>query len=127
LNAGAVLAALLRAGLDVLPTADGWSLHGDPEAIAAFTAEAGSDLADLRAELVWRRVAMAPQVPAAGAVPVLVARPGLSGDGCSSCGEPRPPGSAKTLRCLLCSTAARAALMDCRRVAAQPAAAEVLP
>jgi hypothetical protein len=113
-----VLEDLLQAGIGVLPTADGWALRGEPQAIAAFSAQA---LSVLRSELVWRRVAMAPSVPAVGAVPILVALRGQAAAGCCrSCGEPQKPGTAKTLRCLLCSVAARAAIVDCRRRAESP-------
>ncbi len=39
-------------------------------------------------EIAWRVEAMLPQVPAAGAIPTLMARKGVGPGGCVSCGEP---------------------------------------
>ena len=59
--------------------------------------------------VAWRLEAMRPQVPQAGAIPLLLARPGMSfpPGTCCSCGDPRP---ADRYRCPACETAAVAVL-----------------
>ena len=83
----------------------------------AFGSIPAAELAGLRAELAWRRDAMVRQVPASGVVLLLAARPGLPATPglCWSCGGQVPAGSSPAERCLLCSTAAGAALEDGRR------------
>ena len=58
------------------------------------------------AEVAWRVAVMAPQVPATGTIPVLVARPNVAGPAdCLSCGDPMEAG--QRYRCLACGEAAR--------------------
>ena len=62
----------------------------------------------------WRRDAMHSQVPPAGPIPLLMARPGIRAEPgtCCSCGEPLDPSSGARYRCELCTWAAKEAIED---------------
>jgi len=65
-------------------------------------------------EIAWRVVAMRPQVPATGAIPLLLARPGIRFPlgTCCSCGDPLGPDD--RYRCRPCADAAVAVLKEHR-------------
>ncbi len=105
MSAAEILRALEAAGVSFEPVAEGWAIHGTPAALAGF---ALAERSQLRAELVWRRVAVRRAVPASGGIPVLVARDAPGGPGlCASCGE-----ATGEFRCRLCQVAAAAAIAD---------------
>ena len=61
-------------------------------------------------EVAWRLAAMRPQVPVTGAIPLLIARPGIrfAPGSCGSCGDPLA--AEERYRCRPCVAAAVAAL-----------------
>lgn len=65
-------------------------------------------------EIAWRVAVMRPQVPAKGAIPLLLARPGnrFPQGSCCSCGDRRGPDD--RYRCRPCTDAAVAVLRDQR-------------
>jgi hypothetical protein len=91
-----VLGALRQRGILVVPSGDG-RLHYRPrEALseadrAVLVRHRDAILAVLDADPVgWRATVMAAQVPRAGAMPLLLARPGIriARGTCLSCGDP---------------------------------------
>jgi hypothetical protein len=118
-SAVTVLAEARAAGLDIRAEPGRLVVRGPRslEAVAQRLLERKSDvLALLAAEdanVAWRVAAMRPQVPQRGAIPVLVAREGVSVPGsCVSCGEHLREGV--TFRCSLCSRAAWVVLHEVR-------------
>ena len=106
-----VLASLHRRGIIVAPSGDGRLRYRPSDALSAEErAELGRHreaLLGLLADPVgWRIEVMAEQVPAAGPVPLLIARPGVHFplSGCCSCGDPLGPG--QRYRCAPCVAAA---------------------
>jgi hypothetical protein len=77
------------------------------------TAEVLTLLAAEDAEVAWRVVAMRPQVPSRGPIPVLVARdaPPVTGS-CISCGDPLV--ASRATRCVPCARAVWLVLHDVR-------------
>lgn len=74
-------------------------LADKPKVLAALAGE-------VEAEVAWRVAAMAPQVPATGAIPFLVARECQAGPtDCLSCGDPMEAG--QRYACRACAEAAR--------------------
>lgn len=62
-----------------------------------------------KAEVAWRVTAIAPQIPAAGTIPFLVARPCKAGPAdCLRCGDPMEAG--QRYACRACGEAARRAV-----------------
>ena len=62
--------------------------------------------AEEEAEVTWRVAVMAPQIPATGTIPFLVARPCQAGPAdCLSCGDPMEAG--QRYLCRACAEAAR--------------------
>ena len=107
-----LLAALCARRIALVPTADAWNLHGPRAALAQLTE---LETAPLREALTWRRMAMAAQVPATGAIPMLRAKAGPFPAGCCwSCGEEPLAVANPADRCPLCTEAARAALAQVR-------------
>jgi hypothetical protein len=84
----------------------------------SLLAEKADVLAALAAEVegvAWRIEAMRPQVPASGAIPLLLARPGIRFPigTCGSCGDPVAD-DAHRYRCDPCTTAVIAVLEPLR-------------
>ena len=83
----------------------------EPVAMTLLAEKSGVLAALLRErEIAWRSQVMQDQVPAVGAIPLLIARPGipfLSGS-CCSCGDPLAPD--ERYRCSPCVAAAVAVL-----------------
>ena len=110
-----------QAGLEVTATGDRLVVQGPRrlEAVArTLLAQKPTVLEALvqEHEIAWRIDAMRPQVPRAGAVPLLLARPGIAFPlgSCCSCGDPRPSDG---YRCAPCVAAAMNALTAIQAVA----------
>ena len=102
-----VLASLHRRGIIVASSGDGRLRYRPSDALSAEErAELGRHreaLLGLLADPVgWRVAVMAGQMPPAGAIPLLIARPGVhfALAGCCSCGDPL--GSGQRYRCAPC-------------------------
>ena len=117
-----MVASLRRRGILLVPAGDGRlryrpreSLSGAERVVLARHSDAILALFDAD-PVDWRAAVMAVQVPRTGAIPLLVAQPGIRfpPGSCCSCGDPRP---ADRYRCAPCAAAAIHAL------AAVPAAA----
>ncbi len=75
-------------------------LLADKAGVLAILAE------EWEAEVAWRVAVMAPQIPATGTIPFMVARTCQAGPAdCLSCGDPREAG--QRYRCRACAEAAR--------------------
>ncbi len=106
-----VLVSLHRRGIIVAPAGDGRLRYRPSDALSAEErAELGRHreaLLGLLADPVgWRVAVMAGQMPPNGAIPLLIARPGVDFPlaGCCSCGDPLGPG--QRYRCAPCVAAA---------------------
>ena len=115
-GAGAALVADLRVrGIELVARA-GSILAWPPKSLTEVEVDAvrlhrAALLAMLEGELSWRVEAMRPQVTAAGAIPLLVARPFTRAPGpgsCISCGSPVLP--TQRARCRLCLLAVQLVL-----------------
>lgn len=110
-----VLSSLHRRGIILVPLGDGRLRYRPSDALSA---DERSELGRHREALLglledpvgWRVAVMAEQVPPAGAIPLLVARPGVHFPlaGCCSCGDPLGPG--QRYRCAPCVAAVVAVL-----------------
>ena len=120
MTASELLGSLRRRGILVVPTGDGTLRYRPREALSA---EERAVLARHRDALCglfdadpigWRTAVMAAQVPRHGAIPLLLARPGMRfpPGSCCSCGEPLGPDQRS--RCRACVTAAVAVLTGVR-------------
>ena len=105
-----IVGSLQRRGISLVPGADGRLRYRPREALsgaerAVLARHRDAILALFDADPIgWRAAVMAAQVPRAGAIPLLLARPGIrfpSGS-CCSCGDPRP---ADRYRCGPCAAA----------------------
>lgn len=69
-------------------------------------------LAEEEHEVAWRAAVMAAQVPWAGAIPLLLARPGIRfpPGSCCSCGDPRPTDRYRCAPCAVATVHALAAV-----------------
>jgi hypothetical protein len=113
-----MVGSLYRRGILVVPAVDGGLRYRPREALS------GAERADLarhrdaiRAFLDadpvgWRAAVMATQVPRAGAIPMLLARPGIPfpPKACCSCGDPLT--ATDRYRCTPCVSAVVAVLED---------------
>jgi len=105
-----MLGALHRRGIDLVPAGDGRLRYRPREALseaerAVLARHRDAILAMFDADPTgWRAAIMAAQVPRSGAIPLLLARPGLRfpPGSCCSCGDPRP---ADRYRCAPCAAA----------------------
>jgi len=111
-----LLGSLQRRGIVLVPAPDGRLRYRPREALsdaerAVLSHHRGAILALLDADPIgWRAAVMATQVPRAGAVPLLLARPGVQFPlgTCCSCGDPLGPDD--RYRCGPCVEAAVAVL-----------------
>ncbi len=118
---GELLGSLRQRGIQLVPAGDGRLRYRPREALseaerAVLARHCDAILALFAADPIgWRAVVMAAQVPRTGAIPLLLARPGIRfpPGSCCSCGDPRP---ADRYRCAPCAAAA------VRALAAVPAA-----
>lgn len=122
MGAPEVLAELTRRGVEVVAVGDRLRFR-PPSAITpdlrAALVEHKADLLRLLSpddgEIRWRVDAMRPQVPRAGSIPVLLARPEASRaptGTCLSCGDPLTEG--QRIRCVPCVTAVEQVLNEIR-------------
>lgn len=110
-----IVGSLHRRGILVVPTGDGRLRYHPREALsgterAALARHREAILALFDADPVgWRAGVMAAQVPRTGAIPLLIARPGVRfrAGSCCSCGDPRP---VDRYRCAPCAAASIHAL-----------------
>ncbi len=110
-----VIVALRRRGVLLTPAAGGRLRYRPREALTAterneLVRHRNAIAALFNADPVgWRVAVMATQVPQAGAIPLLLARPGIAlpPGSCCSCGDPRP---FEGCRCAPCVVAAITAL-----------------
>lgn len=114
-----MVGSLHRRGIDLVPDADGRlryrprnALSGAERAVLARHRDAILALFDAD-PTGWRAAVMAAQVPRTGAIPLLLARPGIRfpPGSCCSCGDPRP---ADHYRCAPCAGATVHALAAVR-------------
>jgi hypothetical protein len=105
-----LLAELMAGGAFFVDGGEGPILAADPKWFSEELVERVRRHKRELHELLWRVKAMRRQVPAAGAVPILQARPGLDAPegACVSCGEPLP--ASHHYRCALCLDAATLSL-----------------
>ncbi|MBF6606512.1 MAG: hypothetical protein IVW53_13140 [Chloroflexi bacterium] len=110
-----LLWSLRRRGILVVPAGDGRLRYRPREALsgaehAVLARHRDAILALFDADPIgWRAAVMAAQVPRTGAIPLLLARPGIRfpAGSCCSCGDPRPT---DRYRCAPCAAAAVRAL-----------------
>lgn len=118
MTAAEIVGSLYRRGILLIPAGDGGLRYRPRNALSRAKR---SDLARhrhaIRAVLEadpigWRAAVMATQVPRAGAIPLLLARPGIGfpPNACCSCGDPL--GAADRYRCKPCVSAVVAVLED---------------
>jgi hypothetical protein len=107
---GEMLGSLRQRGILVVPSGDGRlryrprnALSGAERAVLARHRDAILALLDAD-PIGWRTAVMAAKVPRTGAIPLLLARPGIRfpPGSCCSCGDPRP---ADGYRCAPCAAA----------------------
>ena len=112
---GELLGALHRRGILVVPSGDGRLRYRPREALseaerAVLARHREAILALFDADPIgWRAAVMAARVPRTGAIPLLLARPGIRfpPGTCCSCGDLRP---ADQYRCAPCAAAVIRAL-----------------
>ena len=106
-----MVASLRRHGILLMPAGDGRlryrpreSLSGAERVVLARHSDAIIALLDAD-PVGWRAAVMAVQAPRTGAIPLLLARPGIRfpPGSCCSCGDPRP---VDRYRCAPCAAAA---------------------
>lgn len=110
-----LLGSLRERGVLLVPAADGHLRFRPRQALsnaerAALACHRDAILALFEADPIgWRVAVMAPQVPRTGAIPLLIARPGIwfPPGSCCSCGDPR---TADHYRCAPCAAATVQAL-----------------
>jgi hypothetical protein len=115
-TAAEIVGSLQRRGIALVPLTDGRLSYRPKNVLSRaeiddIYRERDAIVRLLNADPVgWRVVVMATQVPAVGAIPLLLARPGIWSDAgtCVSCGDPLDSGG--RLRCAPCVAAAIAAL-----------------
>ena len=113
-----LLGSLQRRGIVLVPAPDGRLRYRPREALsdaerAVLARHRDAILALLDADPIgWRTAVMATQAPRAGAIPLLLARPGISfpPGSCCSCGDPL--GADARYRCAPCVAAAVAVLEE---------------
>lgn len=111
-----LVGSLNRRGVLVVPSGDGRLRYRPREALseaerAALARHRDGILALFDADPIgWRAAVMAAQVPRTGAIPLLIARPGIrfQRGTCCSCGDPLSPDA--RYRCGPCVTAVVAVL-----------------
>jgi len=106
-----VLSSLHRRGIILAPSGDGRLRYRPSDALSdEERAELGRHrealLGLLEDPVGWRVAVMAEQMPSSGAIPLLIARPGVHFPlaGCCSCGDPLESG--QRYRCAPCVAAA---------------------
>ena len=105
-----LLGALRQRGIQLVPAGDGRLRYHPREALseaerAILARHRDAILALFDADPIgWRTAVMAARVPRSGAIPLLLARPGIRfpPGSCCSCGDPRP---ADRYRCAPCAAA----------------------
>lgn len=115
-----IVGSLYRRGILVVPAREGGLRYRPREALtgaerAHLARHRNAIRAFLDADPVrWRTVVMATQVPHAGAIPMLLARPGtrFPPGSCCSCGDPLT--ATDRYRCQPCVAAVVAVLENCR-------------
>ncbi len=112
-----VIVALRRRGILLTPAADGRLRYRPRDSLTATErAELARHLDAIAAlfnadPIGWRAAVMVTQVPRAGAVPLLLARPGVAFPlgSCCSCGDPRPSDGYRCAPCVAATIDAVAA------------------
>jgi hypothetical protein len=112
MTAAEMVATLQSRGVVLVPTSDGRIHYRPKEALSSSERDALTRLRNaVHAELerdpvAWRVAAMATQLPSSGAIPLLLARPGvvMPMGSCCSCGDPLRPDQRH--RCRPCVDAA---------------------
>jgi len=118
MNAAEMVGSLYRRGILLVPAGDG-ALRYRPR--NALSGAERTDLARHRSAILalldadpigWRAAVMATQVPPAGAIPLLLARPGIRfpPESCCSCGDPLA--ASDRYRCKPCVAAVVAVLEE---------------
>jgi len=110
-----IIGSLRRRGVVLAPASDGRLRYRPRDALTATEREELARHRDAIAALFnanpigWRAAVIVTQVPQTGAIPLLLARPGIAfpPGSCCSCGDPRP---FDAYRCAPCVAAAITAL-----------------
>ncbi|HEY5276119.1 MAG TPA: hypothetical protein VIK38_06220 [Coriobacteriia bacterium] len=120
-----MVGSLRRRGILLVPAGDGRLRYRPRESLseterAVLARHHDAILALLDADPIgWRAAVLAVQVPRTGAIPLLIARPGIRfpPGSCCSCGDPRPADRYRCAPCAAATVNALAAVACQRRLA----------